>query len=61
MALFERTTRCTPAGWTHVEFMVGLAYSTVNRHLRRGEDIRVLRAQLLALLPFLDGGQPNNQ
>lgn len=50
-ALFERPDGFSPAGSTHVEFLVALFFQAAQRHLR-SDDLGILRARVLALTPF---------
>lgn len=55
--LFSQPARCSPAGRTHVEFVVGLFVQSVTSELSDGTSPAALRGQVLALLPFVQTTQ----
>jgi hypothetical protein len=53
-ALFEQPGRCTPAGRTHVEFVIGLFYQAASQELLDGAEADTVRSRVLALAPFVE-------
>ncbi|SFA93508.1 hypothetical protein SAMN05216266_102305 [Amycolatopsis marina] len=54
VAMFEQPLRCSPAGRTHVEFVIGLFFQVVVREFARGAEIDILRSRVLMLAPFVE-------
>lgn len=54
VSLFEQPGRCSPAGRTHVEFVIGLFFQVVVREFARGAEIDTLRLRVLTLAPFVE-------
>lgn len=54
VSMFEEPVRCSPAGRTHVEFVIGLFFQVVVREFARGAEIDTLRLRVLMLAPFVE-------
>lgn len=53
LALFDQPGRCSPAGGTHVEFLIGLFFQSAHRQLVNAGGPRMLRGQAQELAPFV--------
>jgi hypothetical protein len=58
VSLFDQPGRCSPAGSTHVEFVIGLFFQVVVREFVRGAEIDTLRLRVLTLAPFVEPPAP---
>lgn len=59
--LFDQPGRCSPAGRTHVEFVIGLFFQAAARELVNGAELVTLRHRVLALAPFVETPPPTSR